>query len=95
MEKGEKVILKGFGKTKKIDVCLFPIGYNKIEEISNKIRLKLIENEGYLAVNDNSSPTIIYDFFQSSKKAYKQAIGLLYKKGEIRFGENGIYLIKK
>jgi predicted RNA-binding protein (virulence factor B family) len=41
-------------------------------------------------LNDHSSPAEIREQFDVSKKAFKQALGRLYKSRRIRFTETGI-----
>jgi uncharacterized protein len=97
LERGMKI--KGFIKKvredEKIDLCLMKPGYGKINDISNRILAHLEQNNGFMTVTDKSSPEIIYHMFQISKKAYKIAIGNLYRKKNISIEETGIRLIKK
>ena len=88
--------LKGFIKNiredEKIDVCIQKPGYDKIDGIASTIFEYLKKNDGYMSVTDKSSPEIIYQLFSVSKKAYKNAIGALYKKGFIVLEEEGTRL---
>jgi len=54
----------------------------------------LYENDGYCNLGDKSPAELIYDRFQVSKKAYKKAIGDLYKRRLITIEEEGIRLAK-
>ncbi|MDL2265396.1 GntR family transcriptional regulator, partial [Parabacteroides sp. OttesenSCG-928-G21] len=47
---------------------------------------------GFIAVHDKSDPDLIYSLFRCSKKAFKQAIGALYKQKLITIEEEGIRL---
>jgi hypothetical protein len=89
--------LKGFIKKiredGKIDLRLDKPGYGKIEELAQAILRALEENEGYLEVNDDSSPQLIAGLFGASKKSFKMAIGALYKKRLITIGPDGIALV--
>jgi predicted RNA-binding protein (virulence factor B family) len=91
-EKGE--LLKGYIKTVredgKIDVSLTPPGYRKIEGIAGRILESLKAHNGFLPVHDKSDPGEIYALFSCSKKAFKQAVGSLYKEGIITIEESGI-----
>ncbi len=95
MEKGQKI--KGFIKKvrddEKIDLSLTKPGYRKVDDISDKILVYLRNNHGFMAVTDKSSPDIIYSLFGISKKAYKMAIGGLYKKGYISLEDSGVRLV--
>ena len=77
----------------KIDLCLQKPGYEKIDEVSEKIIDKLRAAGGFLSVTDKSPPEIIYGLFGVSKKTFKKAIGALYKKRLILIENKGIKLI--
>ncbi len=49
---------------------------------------------GNVAVTDRSPPEEIYGLFGVSKKVFKKAIGVLYKKRLIVLDPNGIRLAK-
>ena len=50
---------------------------------------------GYLALNDNTNPDLIYKLLGMSKKSFKKAIGLLYKEKLISINDDGIRLLEK
>lgn len=97
IEKGEQ--LKGYIKEvredEKIDVSLTPLGYQKVEGIAGTILESLKMQGGFIPVHDKSEPDIIYSLFRCSKKAFKQAIGALYKQKMISLESDGIHLIKE
>ena len=97
LEKGEhlKGYIKEVRKDEKIDVSLTPLGYQKVEGIAKTILDSLKAQGGYAAVHDKSEPEPIYSLFRCSKKAFKQAIGALYKKKIINIEPEGIRLIDK
>lgn len=64
----------------KIDLSLQPRGYAKIDPLAEIILAKLAANGGILEVGDKTPPEEIRRLFGTSKKAFKQAIGGLYKK---------------
>jgi hypothetical protein len=76
--------LKGFVKQirpdNKIDVSLQPLGVAGIEPNSKIILEVLNNNRGVLKLSDKSSPEDIERELNMSKKAFKKAIGGLYKK---------------
>lgn len=82
LETGDR--LKGYIKEvqedEKIDVSLTPLGYKKVTSITDRILDSLKGQGDFLPVHDKSDPEQIYALFQCSKKAFKQAIGALYKK---------------
>ncbi|MFW5823205.1 MAG: S1 RNA-binding domain-containing protein [Tangfeifania sp.] len=77
----------------KIDLLLEKPGYGKIDPISEKLLETLRENNGFLALNDKTSPDIIQALLGISKKNFKKAVGNLYKKKLIEFKSDGIKLI--
>lgn len=97
LERGRKIkgYIKKVREDEKIDLSLTKPGYGKVDDISEKILEYLRINHGFLAVTDKSSPEIIYSVLGVSKKAYKMAIGGLYKKGYIRLEDDGVRLIQK
>ena len=79
----------------KIDLCLQKPGHEKVEEVSERIVETLKARGGAISVTDNTAPEIIYRLFGVSKKTFKKAIGVLYKKRRILIESNGVRLIKK
>jgi len=88
--------LKGYVKTirpdNKIDLRIQKSGYELIDEVKHKILDELKNNNGFLPFHDNSSPEEIKRQFQLSKKAFKKAIGTLYKEKLILISDKGITL---
>jgi len=74
----------------KIDLRRDPAGYQRVESLTDQIHQQLKEAGGQLPFNDKSSPESIRKTFNTSKKAFKQAIGALYKQRLIRITEAGI-----
>lgn len=77
-----------------IDVAAGKPGYNRVEDESARIIELLLENDGYLAYHDKSSPESIYAFFGMSKKTFKMTTGKLYRERKIEFTKTGIKLIE-
>jgi uncharacterized protein len=90
--------LKGFVRTVrpggKIDLSLDAAGYKRVAPLTNQIVEALERNGGKLAFDDDSSPAAIRETFGVSKKAFKQALGKLYKARRIRFEKPGIQLLE-
>jgi len=87
--------LKGYVKKiredNKLDIQLQPIGFENFNDPNCEMILtRLAANDGFLAISDKSSPEEIYDQFGISKKAYKKAIGTLYKQRKITLEPDGI-----
>ena len=55
----------------------------------------LSSNKGSLPFSDSSSPEEIRAAFQTSKQAFKQALGNLYRQRLVELHESGIRLIPK
>ncbi len=78
----------------KIDLALGRAGYRRIAEASEVVLAKLrAAAGGRLPFHDGSLPEEIRDAFGLSKKAFKQAIGALYKDRLIRIEPDGIHLV--
>jgi uncharacterized protein len=92
---GQKV--KGFVRTVqpsgKIDLRLDASGYKRVAPLRDQIVHALESNGGHLAFDDDSTPKAIRQKFGVSKKAFKQALGKLYKERRIRFQNPGIELL--
>ena len=85
--------IKNIREDGKIDVVLQKQGFehvidNNMSIILDKLKLK----NGYLQLTDKSQPDYIKDELNMSKKAFKSAIGKLYKEQKIVIKEDGIYL---
>ncbi len=96
LHRGEE--LKGYIKNvredDKIDISLTPMGYKqKVGGIADQILDTLKEAGGFLPIHDKSDPALIYERFHCSKKAFKQAIGTLYKNRYIILNNDGIQLV--
>ncbi len=87
-----KGIVKKIRSGNKLDISLSQIGYRNIEPNAQFVLTELEDNNGFLPLNDKSSPGDIKDAMQMSKKSFKKAIGSLYKGRQIEIKEDGIYL---
>lgn len=94
LEIGEK--LDGFVRKihpdGKIDLSLDSSGKERVRSLSDDILEALNNNGGFLEIGDKSSPEQIRQVFGASKKAYKQALGGLYKQRLVRFENGGVRL---
>ena len=93
---GDKI--KGYVKQirddNKIDISLQPIGFENFNDPNCElVLLKLKAQKGFLPVTDKSTPEEIYSKFGISKKAYKKAIGTLYKQRKIILQSDGVKLV--
>jgi predicted RNA-binding protein (virulence factor B family) len=85
-----KGYIKKIRADNKIDVILRKPGYGRIEEAKQTILNKLKEKDGFIPLNDNSSPELIKEELQMSKGSFKKAIGGLYKEKIINITDQGI-----
>lgn len=89
-----KGVVKKIRHDNKLDISLNQIGYRNIEPTAQLILKELEDNSGFLPLTDKSDPEVIKEELQISKKAFKKAIGNLYKQRLILIKEDGIYLTK-
>jgi predicted RNA-binding protein (virulence factor B family) len=78
-----KGYIKKIRKDNKIDLTLSKFGYKSIEPNAKIVLDALSEYDGFLPLHDKSNPNEIYDTLKMSKKAFKKAIGSLYKDKKI------------
>lgn len=78
----------------KIDVALRKMGPDNSQDLAKRILEALHKNGGFLPLHDKSSPDEIKRVLSESKKSFKNAIGHLYKQGEIVIELQGIRLRK-
>ena len=95
LHKGQR--LKGYIKKirddGKLDLCLQKPGFEKIDELADRILSYLAKNDGFLNVTDKTPPDVISQMFNVSKKTFKKAVGALYRKKLVQLEPDGISLI--
>lgn len=93
---GDKLpgFVKNVREDGRLDISLFPEGYDKIEGLARKFMQLLAEHEGYLDLTDKSTPEEIRELTGWSKKIFKQVIGNLYKQRQIMIHDNGITMVE-
>lgn len=77
----------------KIDLTLQPTGRKHTLDFAEVLLRYLHENNGRCNLGDKSPAELIADRFKVSKKAYKKAIGDLYRRRLITISDEGIALI--
>lgn len=87
-----KAYIKKVRSDSKIDLSLKPLGSKGIDKSAEMVYNKLIANNGFMMISDKSPAEEIYETFEMSKKAFKKAIGTLYKQRMIIFKNDGIKL---
>ncbi|MCQ2230071.1 MAG: S1-like domain-containing RNA-binding protein [Bacteroidales bacterium] len=90
-----KAYVKKVREDDKIDLSLQKLGFGKVGSLRETIIKKLQENGGRMAVGDKTDPETIMLAFGCSKKAFKMAIGAMYKEGSISIEADGIRLLRK
>jgi predicted RNA-binding protein (virulence factor B family) len=90
--------LKGYVKKiqpeNRLDITIRPMGYrNTVDPDVQTVLNALEDNQSFLPLTDKSKPDLIMVELNMSKKAFKRAIGSLYKERKIEIKEDGIHLI--
>ncbi|MDO4715112.1 MAG: S1-like domain-containing RNA-binding protein [Bacteroidales bacterium] len=78
----------------KIDLSLQALGMTHIEDFAQQLLAELEASGGFLPYNDKSDSQAIMSRFAVSKKAFKRAVGTLYKARAIVLMPDGIRLVK-
>ena len=86
--------IRTFRPDGKIDLGLDPAGHGRLVPLGGQILAKLEAAGGHLPFHDGSSPEEIRAAFGMSKKAFKQAIGVLYRDRRIRIAPDGVRLVE-
>lgn len=91
-EVGDKVQVRvtNIKEDGKLDLSLKDKGYVQMDKDGELILEKLKENNGFLDLNDSSSPDKIKKELNMSKSGFKRAVGRLLKGDIIEFHEDGI-----
>jgi predicted RNA-binding protein (virulence factor B family) len=85
--------VKNVREDNKIDLSLQKSGFELVDDVKWRI-LNIIKTEnGFLALNDDSTPEEIKAKLQISKKAFKKAIGALYRERLVTLTDKGVQLI--
>jgi predicted RNA-binding protein (virulence factor B family) len=87
--------IKKIREGNKIDLSLQVIGFKHILDLKDSLMIDLQENNGSILLGDKSSPEDIYNRLKISKKAFKKAIGSLYKERLITISDHEIKLVPK
>jgi predicted RNA-binding protein (virulence factor B family) len=86
--------IKNIREDGKIDVSLQPQGFRNVISLdTEKVVEAIYDHDGFLPLTDKSSPEEIKRELLMSKKAFKRAVGTLYKEKTILIKEDGLELI--
>lgn len=88
--------IKNIREDGKIDVSLRPQGFRNVIDADVEKVLEKLKNskEGFILLTDKSSPDSIRFHMKMSKKAFKKAVGNLYRKKVIAIKVDRIELLK-
>ena len=76
----------------KIDLSLHAPGRSRVAGLEDRILAELKARGGFWAIGDHSPAAEIHDELGVSKRTFKQAIGALFRKGDIMIEDRGIRL---
>ncbi|OLN29597.1 CvfB family protein [Desulfosporosinus metallidurans] len=74
----------------KLDLSPRELSYAQMENDTVKILQGIKDHEGFLSLNDKSSPVEIQSRLHMSKAAFKRAVGKLLKENKVRQTEGGL-----
>ncbi|MBF0619278.1 MAG: GntR family transcriptional regulator [Candidatus Omnitrophica bacterium] len=89
---GQRVpgFIKNIREDGKIDVCLQKTGYKQVPDLAGMILDHLKAVGGKSKLTDKTPADEIYKLFGVSKKKFKMAVGLLYKKKFLAVEDDGL-----
>ena len=85
--------IKNIREDGKIDISFKKLGADAIDADASLILNELKSNNGILYLTDNSHPEEIKTVLKLSKKAFKRAIGNLYKQKLITINQDNIQIV--
>ena len=97
IEEGQKLVgyIKKIREDEKLDVSLQAVGFKHTIVKNEIMKLNALkQHNGFINLHDKSAPDEIKFQLGMSKKAFKSAIGGLYRQKLIEISEEGINLVK-
>lgn len=89
-----KAYVKKVREDGRVDLALQAEGRKHTEDFAVTLLRSLQEKPNhFIALNDNSDPEDIYNYFGVSKKTFKRAVGALYKERIIELTDDGVRLL--
>lgn len=79
----------------RMDISLSPLGRKGVFDAQVAIVSAMMDNDGFLPLTDRSPPEEIRARLSMSKKAFKRAVGALYKSRRIAMEDDGWRLIER
>jgi len=97
LRRGERMqgFVRRIREDRLIDLCLHRQASDKSDVIGEQLLAALKKHDGFLPLNDKSSPEAIRETFNTSKALFKKATGALYRKRIISIEADGIRLLAK
>ena len=86
--------IKNIREDGKIDVSLRPQGFLNVIDVDCDSIMEVLKERGSIMLTDKSSPESIKHELKMSKKAFKKAVGFLYKRKLIVLLDDRIELVK-
>ncbi|MCC5788291.1 MAG: GntR family transcriptional regulator [Opitutales bacterium] len=74
----------------KIDLLRDASGYGRVDAVTQRILQELEARDGFLPFHDKSPPEAIRETFDTSKKAFKQAVGRLLREKRVEMTPEGL-----
>lgn len=92
---GERVdgFVRAIKEDYKVDLALEAVGFGRVTDLSQRILDALRQGGGRIPLGDESSPEAIREAFGASKKAFKAAVGGLYRKRLVEPGPHQLKLL--
>ena len=88
----QKAVVKAVRADGKIDIALQHSGWRLVDDVATLLLRELNKAEGFLPYGDHTPADEIYERFHVSKKAFKRAVGTLYKEHYILIADDGLHL---
>lgn len=85
--------IKNVREDNNIDVALQNISYKQLDKDAEDLYNYLASKDGHMPITDKSDPKLIYSEFGLSKKAFKRALGRLYKMKLVKLEKTGVTLL--
>ena len=86
--------IKNIREDGKIDVSLRPQGFLNVIDVDCDSIMEVLKERGSIMLTDKSSPESIKRELKMSKKAFKKAVGFIYKRKLIVLLDDRIELVK-
>lgn len=93
LEVGEAVTayVKNVRPDGKIDLLLSGGNDGRVDALAERIMARIDEtHDGFIPLNDKSSPEAVSETFQCSKKDFKKAVGKLYRERKVEITAGGV-----